>query len=134
MPKLEYLFTARFRDGSVIHQTPQDVSRLEPLTRSAFYDVLQRLPEVESFTLYNGRTGHTVFLTDGHFNSDGRILVNPHGELTNFRLIYFRTVSQNMEGDTLKPARVTKYVIGWQANDAKGQNFQMKIEILPDNG
>jgi hypothetical protein len=132
---LDYLFTARFTDGSVIHQTRHDVSQIEPLTRSAFYDVVQRLSEVESFTLSNGRREHTVYLKDGHFNSDGKILINPHGELTNFRLIYFRRMQQDTFGDYRDRPEVKLYFMGWQANQPDtGKNFQMVLEIDPVRG
>lgn len=135
--ELEYLFTARFRDGTLIHQTPADCSATEPLTRSAFYDVAQRIAEVESFTLNNGRSRHTVFLADGHFETwhHGRqkVLTNPHGELTNFRLIYFRRVHAGVTaGGKALPGMIVLYVIGWQANDEHGKNFQMHLEIKPD--
>jgi hypothetical protein len=133
-PILDYLFIARFKDGTAIHQTRYDVSTLEPLTRSAFYDVLQRLPEVESFTLTKGPREHTVYLKDGHFNSDGRILLNPHGELTNFRLVYFRRVQQDTTGAHRERPEVKLYFMGWQANDASGKNYQMMLEIDPVRG
>jgi hypothetical protein len=142
-PILDYLFIAHFTDGSVIHQTRYDVSTIEPLTRSAFYDVVQRLPEVESFTLTNGPRSHTVYLKDGHFNSDGKILINPHGELTNFRLIYFRRVQvssysadelEHVIIDDRRRPTVKLFVMGWQANDARGKNFQMVLEIDPVRG
>jgi len=130
-PKLDHLFIATFKDGTKIHQTPNDVSTLEPLTKSAFYDVLQRLSDVATFTLTNGAREHTVFLDDGTFNSDGKILVNPHGELTNFRLIYFRRMNQAVSGTFKHQPEVGSYFMGWQANDANGKNFQMVIEIKP---
>lgn len=129
--RLDYLFTARFKDGSVIHQTRHDVSQVEPLTRSAFWDVLQRLPELASFTLASATQAHTVFLADGRFNSDGRIITSPHGELTNFRLIYFRRVQQSVSGDFKHRPEVMFYFLGWQANDARGKNFQMIIRLSP---
>ena len=130
-PKLDYLFTARFRDGTVIHQTPQDVSALEPLTRSAFYDVAQRLADVVSFTLTDGKHEHTVFLADGHFKTDGRIIPCPRSDLINFRLIYFRQMQQAITGTFKHRPEVKLYVIGWQANDATGKNYQMHLEIEP---
>ena len=41
--EFRWLFIATFDDGSVIEQTPEDKSVLEPATRSAWYDVMQRL-------------------------------------------------------------------------------------------
>ena len=50
MTNLAYLFTCRFQDGTVLRQTQDDVSQVDS-ARSAFYDVVQRLAEVETFTL-----------------------------------------------------------------------------------
>jgi hypothetical protein len=132
-PKLDYLFTATFRDGSVYHQTPADTSVEHPLTKSAFYDVLQRNSDVASFTLIDrhGQHQHTVFLSDGHFTTDGRVIPCPRSDLTGFRLIYFRRVQHIREGGFQTKPYVQAYFIGWQANDASGKNFQMMLEIPP---
>ncbi len=127
-----YHFIARFFDGSIYQQNWSDSSVVHPLTRSAFWDVAQRLTQVRSFTLTNGIREHTVFLNDGHFKTDGREIVSPHGQLTNYRLIYFRRVQQSIESGNLT-ARVAFYFIGWQANDVNGKKYQMMLEIVGDN-
>ena len=129
-PKLTYLFTARFKDGTVIRQDRRDASQNHPLTRSAFYDVQQRLEEVASFSISDGENEHTVFLDDGHFLSNGSLIVSPHGELTNYRLIYFRRNHVTLEGGH-SVVHVHRYFIGWHANDAKERHFEMKLEIDP---
>jgi len=130
--KLDYLFVAEFKDGSRYHQDHKDASREHPLTKSAFYDVCQRgLENVSEFRLVNCKSEHSVSLIDGHFKTDGRIVPSPYGELTNYRLIYFRRMNANFEGGFVKRPEVASYFIGWQANDANGKNFQMMLEIPP---
>lgn len=42
---LAYLFECHLKDGTMIQQTPEDVSVIDP-AKSAFYDVLQRINDV----------------------------------------------------------------------------------------
>ena len=132
-PKLDYLFIADFNDRSRYFQTPQDVSREHPLTRSAFWDVAQRLDQVTEFTLIDRHQQHehTVFLSDGHFKSDGKIIVCPRNDLNHFRLIYFRRVEHKFENEAQFKPYIVGYFIGWQANDANGRNFQMILQVPP---
>ena len=131
-PKLDYLFVADFADGSRYFQHPNDASITHPLTRSAFYDVLER-DGLKQFTLVDRHCQHqhTVFLDDGHFKTDGKILPCPRNDLTNFRLIYFRRVQHNQENGFHVRPDVVGYFMGWQANDATGKNYQMVLEIKP---
>lgn len=138
-PRLEYLFTARFQDGSVYFQHPSDSSQVHPMTRSSFWDVSQKLEQVKEFTLRDrrGHHEHTVFLGDGHFQTDGQVLPCPRPDLNNFRLIYFRRVEQTLESNPVEGEqhharpKVIGYFMGWQANDATGKNYQMLLEIPP---
>lgn len=137
--KLDFLFVADFFDGSRYFQNPNDASVRHPLTRSAFYDVAQRLDQVKVFTLIDRHRQHehAVFLEDGHFKSDGHLfLPDPKvGEMFNFRLIYFRRcqVPQVMgaRGVDFEPHKVVGYFIGWQANDAAGRNHKLVLRIPP---
>lgn len=128
--KLDYLFVAEFKDGSRYFQDRYDRSIEHPLSKSAFYDVSQHLADVSTFTLTDGNRKHTVFLSDGHFQTDGTIITSPYGELTNYRLIYFRRVQQVTSRDGVS-SDIVGYFIGWQANDASGKNYQMMLEIPP---
>jgi hypothetical protein len=130
---LDYLFTAEFSDGTKLHQDRHDRSRVEPLTRSAFYDVLQRIAEVRRFSIESRdrRHLHVVDLTTGHFETDGQIICNPYGQLTNYRVIYFRRCEQGFEQGWVMRPKIVAYFIGWQANDAQGRNQQMTLEIPP---
>lgn len=131
--KLDYLFVAEFKDGTRYYQDKRDRSLVEPLTRSAFYDVQQRLDEVTKFSLVGGGREHTVFLYDGHFETDGEIIVSHPslGDLTKRRLIYFRRCEQTVKAGQAMPPKVVGYFIGWQANDEHGRNQQMVLEIPP---
>lgn len=67
---LKYLFTATFTDGSVIKQTKEDVSKVDP-KRSAFYDVLNSKKEIRSFTLRRLFDNWSVDLKTGMFTHNG---------------------------------------------------------------
>lgn len=137
MTNLAYLFTCRFTDGTAIQQTQEDVSVADS-TRSAFYDVVQRLTEVETFTLIQQRSGRqhsfSVDLRDGHFEIDGVPFFSQAEELPSvpksYRLIYFhrhqhRVIQgQAMTGD----ASSVVFHIGWQAT-IDGKNFQSTIAV-----
>jgi len=91
---LDYLFEAHFSDGTMIQQTPEDVSVVDP-TRSRFYDVAQRLDDVVAFGFFNDQHTYAVDLRDGHFEVDGAPFFSypkdfAPSEETKFRLIYFR--------------------------------------------
>lgn len=133
--KLDYLFIARFRDGTTYRQTPSDSSHVHPLSRSAFHDVWQRHQELDSFTLVDRHQvhEHTVFLANGYFKTDGEILAPPpEGRgLECYRIIYFRRCQIPSENGWHGSPRIVAYFIGWQANDASGRNLQMLLEIPP---
>lgn len=139
-PKLEYLFVADFADGSRYFQTPADRSVFHPLSKSAWWDVDQRIAEVVKFTLVDihNQHEHSVHLDDGHFISDGTHIPNTkaidHGELTNYRVIYFRRTQQQIvlgpDGHVKRPF-IIGYFIGWQANDVKEKCHKMMIEVPP---
>ncbi len=143
-PKLDYLFVCDFLDGSRYFQNPSDASVEHPLRRSAYWDVCQRLDQVSQFTLIDRHRQHehAVYLSDGHFKTDGKIIPCPRTDLENFRLIYFRRVQQKLENEeVLNEARtkahhpkpyIVAYCIGWQANRiGTEENFQMRLLIPP---
>ena len=136
MTNLAYLFTCRFQDGTVLRQTQDDVSQVDS-ARSAFYDVVQRLAEVETFTLtkQDGRP-HTfsVNLLDGHFEIDCVPFCAQAEELpsepTSFRLIYFhRHQHKVIQGQSMTgEASSVVYHIGWQTT-IDGKNFRTMISV-----
>lgn len=146
--QLKYLFEAHMKDGSVIRQTDQDQSTAVPLTRSAFYDVAQRLDEVRVFGLYNDKHTYTVSLEDGHFEIDGvpfsaQPTVSPSiNEGGKFQLVYFRDHQQDIllaasvgadgeitETSTMGPHR-HQYRMGWTYLDPNGSQYDQTIVIV----
>ena len=130
---LSYLFVCRFKDGTIIQQTAEDVSQKDS-TRSSFYDVMQRLEEVETFTLVkqdDRQHSFMVDLRDGHFEIDGVPFCVSSEELPNnvkFRLIYFhRHQHRVVQGQSLMGEAPVQYFIGWQTNLLNGENVQQTI-------
>lgn len=127
---LTHLFQCIMNDGTVIQQTQDDISTTDP-TRSAFYDVKQRLSDVVCFTLTGHDHVYSVSLRNGHFLFDNvEFDARPDGvpeDHSDYRLIYFRrhyhTVVQGQETNH----RIT-YYIGWQTT-INGKNFQQIIGI-----
>jgi hypothetical protein len=126
---LKYLFEAHFKDDTLIQQSPDDISKIDP-TKSAFYDVLQREDDLIAFGLYSNETSYTyaVDLRDSHFEinkvpffaSDALNLPRE----TKFRLIYFRQVRRHFHVGTLEPQGIdTSFHIGWQTT-VDGKNYQ----------
>ncbi len=142
--KLKYLFTAFFEDGTVIEQTSQDKSIVEPL-KSAFYDVLEyeKKSPLKSFLLthYDNVENYVlVNLKDGTFNVNGQpIEIADQNFLpeTPFKLIYFRETrieidlsKQVGKEDEAKEERfyINRFFIGWQST-WKNQNYQRTIAV-----
>jgi hypothetical protein len=130
--ELAYLFECHFVDGTMIQQTPDDISKLDS-ARSAFYDVSQRIDEVIVFGLVNDDHTYVVDLRDGHFEIDGVPFdISGQDELpagTSYRLIYFRRVVHTItQGFVNMTDSTVKYHIGWQAT-VDGKNFQQTISV-----
>ena len=128
------------KDGTVIKQTPEDVSTAEPLTRSAYYDVAQRLDDVVAFGLYNDKNQYVVDLRDGHFEINGvpfsaqpvtSPCINEGGK---FRLVYYRDHQQELvmtNGGAPQPGtHHHQYRMGWEYFDPNGKTYQQTIVIV----
>jgi hypothetical protein len=97
--ELSYLFEAHFNDGTMIQQTPEDVSKIDS-AKSAYFDVMQRLSDVVVFGIFNDDHSYVVDLRDGHFEIDGvpfkvTSAAGPEEEMEipadqKFELVYFR--------------------------------------------
>lgn len=117
---LKYLFRCYFRDGSKVYQTLEDISSSDP-KKSAYFDVVQRLNEVETFTITDGRTSATVDLCDGSFTVNGAKFFTeyrgvPRG--TSLELVYFRRRTESFNAATRQPVRSTcEFHIGWKSGD-----------------
>ncbi len=137
---MKYLFSVYFSDDTTLHQTPEDVSGVDPL-RSAFFDVARRISEVVTFQLHNNQHSYTVDLRDGHFEVDGVPFhaqpvaspqaLPPEGK---YELIYFRDVTRhfNVEPDEAQPqaAGVTiGFRFGWKYTVLDGRTWTQTLVI-----
>lgn len=138
---LDYLFVAELHNGEIIQQSPLDASTIDPLKRSAFYDVTQQKSPVQRFSLVGKGHMITIDLMDGHAEVDGRVIYPPKKppEKSTLELIYYRQVQQKLvskimvrpdgmevEEKTLEP--VLRYYIGWQTH-YKGKNYKFELGI-----
>ena len=122
---LKYLWTVIYKDGSVMGQSSNDLSRTDS-SRSAFFDIQQ--DRVKCFILKGVKHTYSVDLIDGHFEVNG-VPFRFHErlvKLTNIRLIFFRRHTHTFIGDDSE--HIT-YRFGWQANDPTGANVQRVMEI-----
>lgn len=134
---LKYLFNAEFRDGTVINQTEDDISSLDP-KRSQFYDVLEKTKEssLKRFELHGEGKSLIVDLVTGWFDLNG-IPFRCHETLPlddpEFRLIFYRehqakTNIVNGEPDLKVVDDITGYCVGWQTT-IQGKNYKETVII-----
>jgi hypothetical protein len=130
---LKYLFTATFKDGTVIEQTPDDRSVVDE-KRSRFYDVLEeaKKQQLVSFTLCGEGHTYTVDLTDGHFEVDGVSFRMIEGELPEYRIVFFRQHTHDFlmgsDGTQTPSTHTVCYRMGWQCTFNE-KNYQRVMEI-----
>ena len=132
---LKYLFECHFNDGTMLHQTQEDVSKIAPPeeNKSAFYDVMQRINDVIVFGIVDEKHTYVVDLRDGHFEIDGMAFtIHDKEDLPPdavFRLIYFRRrVEQVTMGYVQAQSSSMKYHLGWQTT-VDGKNYQKTIAV-----
>lgn len=122
---LPFLFVAEYADGSTYHQTPQDVSRQNPM-KSAFYDIRQSplIPEkrLVKFGLVRMRMNPilvvAVDLRTGGFTINRTVVPIPSDaprkrEGVPLRLLYERRNELEMGSGTHK----VTYRLGWTCGD-----------------
>jgi hypothetical protein len=128
--ELRYLFTAFMRDGSFIEQTQADRSRTTP-EKNAYYDVLQRIDDVEQFQLTDiyGRQSVCVDLDTGLFEiNDGVFRIGDRlSDNTKYRLVYFR---RRHEFNSHAIAEPTEYHVGWEAMTPDGRKVRQTINFI----
>jgi hypothetical protein len=134
---LKYLFECHFNDGTQLLQTSEDVSKIDP-TRSAFYDVVQRLDDVSVFHLFENYPGYSslnlvVDLKTGLFSLNGVpfLASDPSQSIpadAKFRLVFFRrhTHTNNIGGNEI--SHDVEYHVGWQTT-VDGKNYQQTIAL-----
>lgn len=126
---LKYLFTVLYKDGTKYQQNEQDVS-LTDEKRSCFFDVNQ--DEVIEFMLSDGKKDFIVDIEDGSFYvNDIKFFMHDQGEgLKDFRLIFYRQHEHDFNvGSMQETDHRIKYCIGWQTNDANGNNIKRIMEV-----
>ena len=144
-----YLWEAKFANGHIVRQHPQDLyskhnpkSDYNPSSFRDFLDYVEKHPDVPVvyFKLANKEKSYTV-----SFENPKRPIVyydeiNKYGiptkhyewfrckrDLTNVRPIYFRRMEMDvMTGEK----RVLHFVIGFQGNEANGNNYQKTVNVL----
>jgi hypothetical protein len=136
---MKYLFEAHFSDGSVISQTPDDISTIDPTLRSTFYDVAQRLDDVVLFGLYDNDHKYVVDLRDGHFEIDGvPFSAQPVSAPTileggKFKLLYFRDHQQEItisaDGERTAGSHYISFRFGWEYTDPHGKTHIQTLVI-----
>jgi len=128
------LFHAQFKDGSYITQNDRDESVLTE-GRNCYFDVLQRIDEVEVFSLKaQGRPFLSVRLTDGKFGTLGLYEFIAHDPTivfppdTKYTLLYQKHVVHHFNG----PSRVggeVRHEMGWKATDVDGKEHRVSITV-----
>ena len=132
---LDYLFTAAFDDGTALQQNPDDISLIEPATRSCFYDLVQAQEAgkiLMLFSLSNGDNVYTLDLRDGYFFvNDIPFRATPEGfpgDFSALRLIYHRTHQHHFNPDFTEVGHDMQYVFGWQTTIGS-KNYQQTLTI-----
>jgi len=123
---LAYRFTAVYSDGSEYQQNAADVSATDP-QRSCYYDVDQS--RLSFFFLEGGGRRYGVSLEDGSFWVDDARFRMHDGDLSGFRLVFFRRHKHSLMIGSGERGHETVYRFGWQATDADGSNVQRIMEI-----
>ena len=119
---LKYLFRATFADGSVIVQTPDDKSIIDPEKRSQFYDVIEmaKRKQLVAFVLEGEGHEYGVDLRDGHFEIDGVAFAMHEQPYVGFELIFFRQHTHDFEQGVQQDAQPKEvkheivYRFGWK--------------------
>ncbi|HEX2910397.1 MAG TPA: hypothetical protein VH186_06280 [Chloroflexia bacterium] len=142
---LEYLFTAEAKNGNIIKQHSDDVSRIDP-TRSAFYDVLQNLP-LKTFSLVGKGHVFTVDFEKFQIRINGGVNQCPYPPAgSRVTPIYYRDVIQIGENQTQIEKTlishlfkfhtqtkhinsIVRYRIGFQIHVPFGKNRKFEITI-----
>lgn len=134
---LKYLFSATFKDGTVIKQTQKDESATT-LGKNCFYDVLQRMSEVVKFELVedNWLSGKKVsidlltglFTVGGvEFIASDPSLISNLRDVEGFRLVYFKRHRHTLTNG-VETNHEIEYHLGWQTT-LDGKNYQQTIAL-----
>jgi len=136
---MKYLFVSEHADGSVVRQTPADVSLFND-EKSAFYDVASNPSPCVKFTLVSPESYVAIELTTGVFDVNGlRFAAHAPevGPIDNVELRYFRRRSHPVrfgvsdEGLIAMPQPEEPIVfrIGFAGTLADGSVFERVLEV-----
>lgn len=135
---LDIVWSAQFKDGSIIHQFDDGEQTKEHL----FKEVLERQDDLSIFNLLNVKTKrlYRLSLETGlvHVLSTDTFVKNPEPDLNkrnNIRLIYFRRMQQSIVFSGTKKINPTlvAYFLGYQWNDESGKNHKVLLQIHEDD-
>lgn len=146
--QIKHFFKCIFRDGSIMEQTPEDVSVVDP-SRNCFYDVMQEEEKrggIKEFILEGQGHKYVVNLIDGHFQiDDGTVFYLHDGNDMGcapidckLKLVQFRRRQEHQDITySLSTGAVrqlgehrstAQQFLGWQTN-INGKNFKHTIHF-----
>lgn len=127
--KLKFLWTAVFKDGTIINQPDDDrYSKYKEGAEhnfSAFRDVQDKgIKNVAVFGLANESEVYAVNLELGQFSVGDQLFSLEDEILQQRKLVFFREVLQNWKlGEDSGIPKVNRYILGYE-----GKNSQNKVE------
>ncbi len=127
-------FAATFADGTQIFQDEGDNSKLD-VSRNCYFDVLQKQLDSPLVCFILAGEGYPTFgvdLRDGHFEVNGVPFFQHAEPLKDFKLVYFRNVSQHRTFTAGKEPVDTAelgYDLGWTA-EYKGEDVKRFMRIV----
>lgn len=128
---LSFHWVARFADFSAIYQFDKEIEH-------KFQEVINRLNELERFSLYNENTRQifTVDLEKGLIISNNNLKIDEivnEIEKKNIRLIFFRRHKIDLSEQLKELTHNIEYHLGFQYNDKLGNN-KKTILIIDSEG
>ena len=121
---MKYLFTLIDDKDKEHKQTKEDVSKTNK-KKSAYYDIKDK--KLKQFYLEGEGHKYLVDLVDGHFEIDGVKFKMHEGNLSDFRLVYYREHRINYTG-MLEVDHLITYCLGWQTTSG-GKNYKKIMQI-----
>lgn len=127
------LFSAIYKDGTCYNQNEADTS-IQEEGKNAYFDIFYKpfkpLDDLVYFSLSDGTDEYRVFLTDGHFEINGKPFRMHGGQLKNFNLEYWKKNQVHINATTGKiiDQVVVGYQLGWWAMH-KGHKIKRVMEI-----
>ena len=125
---LNFLWVARFKYGQELKQIDDNG------TEVSFKEVLDRMKDLESFTLYDKNNKENYFSVDlikGNIQYKSNDYIAPQflKEKKNIRLIYFRRRRLMLSEDTAKQEQFIYYFLGLQYLDENNINRKVIFQI-----